>query len=265
MAVPDLLILAGGGLLAGILAGFLGIGGGMLLVPLLVGLGYQPIEAVATSALSIFLTSVSGTVHNWRQGYIQTSSVLYLGLPALGAAQLGVYLAELFPPQVLLFGFGVLLLINILLFEFHKRVVAQKQQQEAKLENTQRWRISHPIIARLITGGLAGILAGLFGVGGGVIMVPLQILLLNTAIKPAVQTSLAVIVITSISACVGHAIQGNILLLPGLLLGFGGLTGAQISARFLPRISDRTVSLAFRGLLVLLSIYTFWQSWHMGK
>ena len=67
--------------------------------------------------------------------------------------------------------------------------------------------------------------------------------------------------ITAISASLGHALRGNTLLLEGLILGFGGLLGAQISTRFLPKLPDRLVSIAFRVLLAMLSIYMFWQAW----
>lgn len=116
-------------------------------------------------------------------------------------------------------------------------------------------------MAKIATGSAAGLLAGLFGVGGGVIMVPLQILLLGESIKTAIQTSLGVIVITAISATAGHAARGNVLWVVGLILGGGGLLGVQVSTRFLPRLPDRIVSLAFRSFLAVLSIYVFWQAW----
>jgi hypothetical protein len=72
---------------------------------------------------------------------------------------------------------------------------------------------------------------------------------------------LGVIIITAVSATIGHAFRGNVLWVEGLLLGTGGLLGAQISTRILPKLSDRIVSLAFRSLLAILSIYVFWQAW----
>ncbi|MFQ4144390.1 sulfite exporter TauE/SafE family protein [Chlorogloeopsis sp. ULAP02] len=246
-----LLILSG--LLSGILAGFLGIGGGTILVPLQIVLGYTPVQAVATSSLAIAITAISGTIQNWRMGYINVRRVILLGLPALLTAQLGVYLANVFPPKIILIAFGLLLLLNIYLVELRKRLIRKNvQNQQQKL---------NPIIARILTGGVAGILAGLFGVGGGVIMVPLQILLLAEPIKVAIQTSLGVIVITAISATIGHAVSQNILFLEGLILGLGGLVGAQISTRFLPKLSDQLISFAFRFLLAVLSVYMFWQAW----
>ncbi|KST64348.1 hypothetical protein BC008_17335 [Mastigocoleus testarum BC008] len=308
------LILLGGGLLSGILAGFLGIGGGTVLVPLQKALGFTTIEAVATSSLAIVITATSGSIQNWRMGFISFKQVLYLGLPALFTAQLGVFLANIIPEFVLLICFGLLLLANIYLVQLRKSLKKANNEnikQEVKVtqsqiiypknshsEITQIEAISSEAIsskainskaissetasserrkrksvklkinstaARFITGGLAGTLAGLFGIGGGVIMVPLQMLLLEETIKVAIQNSLGVIVITAISASIGHGISGNILFVQGLILGFGGLLGAQISTRFLPKFSDKVISLYFRILLVSLSIYMFWQALEVYK
>ena len=108
---------------------------------------------------------------------------------------------------------------------------------------------------------MAGFLAGLFGIGGGVIMVPLQMLLLQEPIKVAIQTSLGVIVITSISSCFGHALNNNVVWLVGIILGCGGLIGVQISTRFLPKLPDKVVGFCFYGMLAMLSVYTFWKAW----
>lgn len=260
-------ILAAVGLLSGVLAGFLGIGGGTILVPIMVQLGFSPLEAVATSSLAILVTSLTGSLQNWRMGYLNPRKVLMLGFPALVTAQFGVFLANVFPDHWLLFAFGLLLISNVYLVSIRKQVVAgQKQREQMAGDEISAAKAAtpaamNPTQARLVTGGAAGFLAGLFGIGGGVIMVPLQILLLGETIKMAVQTSLGVIVITALSACIGHAVSGNVVFNAGLLLGFGGLLGVQVSTRFLPKLPDRVVSLLFRGMLALLSVYIFWQAW----
>jgi uncharacterized membrane protein YfcA len=194
-------------------------------------------------------------------GFFSFQRVLLIGLPAVATAQIGAAIASRILPYYLLAAFGLLLLLNIYLVELRKRLIAKKAEEQRR-GNTGRQRgFFHPIVARLFTGGAAGILAGLFGVGGGVIMVPLQILLFGEKIKIAIQTSLGVIVITAISACVGHALRGNVLLVQGLILGADGFIGAQISARFLPTLSERVVSLLFRAFLALMSVYVFWQAW----
>jgi uncharacterized membrane protein YfcA len=269
MTPIELLTLATAGVVAGVLAGFLGIGGGTVLVPLLLTLGCEPVQAIATSALSIVITASSGSIQNWRMGYLNFKQVLGIGLPALLTAQIGAFLADKFPKHWLLVAFGLLLLSNIYLVEVRKRITARKKIEEEGVENIEaapnnnnhQSQKNRDIISRIATGSAAGLLAGLFGVGGGVIMVPLQILLLDETIKRAIQTSLGVIVITAISATAGHAIRGNVLWKYGLILGFGGLLGAQFSTRFLPKLPDKVVSLAFRGLLALLSVYIFWKAW----
>ncbi|MEM9903554.1 MAG: sulfite exporter TauE/SafE family protein [Cyanobacteria bacterium P01_D01_bin.44] len=264
MTLIQIGILAIGGLSSGVLAGFLGIGGGVLLVPLLVQLGFAPIQAAATSSLAILITATTGSFQNWRMGYLTPQRVVLLGIPALVTALIGTQVADKLPDYVLLAAFGGLLLSNLYLVGLKKRVVAQRQhslsEREAQSESYSPARLT-PLTARLVTGGVAGFMAGLFGVGGGVILVPLQILLLNESIKAAVRTSLGVIVITAISACVGHALNGNVVWLAGLLLGLGGLVGVQISTRFLPKLADQTVSLLFRTMLCLLTVYIFWQAW----
>ncbi|MEG4345995.1 sulfite exporter TauE/SafE family protein [Microcoleus sp. A003_D6] len=281
MTLSELLILGAAGIFAGILAGFLGIGGGTVLVPLLVALNYAPVQAVATSGLSIVITAISGSIQNWRMGYLSLSQVAGIGFPAVITAQIGAYLAGIFPPYLLLLTFGLLLWLNVYLIEVRKRLTAKKKAeaeqgelggQAGQGENAQlpitNYQLPqnsnilfNPTFAKIATGSAAGLLAGLFGVGGGVIMVPLQILLLGESIKTAIQTSLGVIVITAISATAGHAARGNVLWVVGLILGGGGLLGVQVSTRFLPRLPDRTISLAFRSLLAILSIYVFWQAW----
>ncbi|MGB3694710.1 MAG: sulfite exporter TauE/SafE family protein [Spirulinaceae cyanobacterium] len=246
------LLLAVGGLSSGLLAGLLGIGGGTVLVPILVTLGYSYNQSVATSSLAIVMTSISGTIQNWRMGYLNWRHVILLGLPAILTALLGAYLVTQLSDYFKEAAFGILLLINILLLSWRKRLSSQKN-------NSQKSQIN-PILARSATGATAGLLAGLFGIGGGAIMVPLQMLLLGEKIKTAIQTSLGAIVISSIAACLGHAQSGNVLWLEGLVLGTGGLIGAQFSTRFLPKLPDTIVSLMFRSLLAILALYFFWRA-----
>jgi uncharacterized membrane protein YfcA len=251
MLPSDGLIFLLGGLFSGLLAGLLGIGGGIVLVPILVALGYEPVQAVATSSLAIVITSLSGSMQNWRMGYLDWDSIVAIAFPSLIMAQVGVILADNVPRYILLAAFGVLLITTILLTNLRKSLASRNNSLPTHIK---------PTTAYLSIGAGAGLLAGFFGVGGGVIMVPLQMVLLGENIKKAIQTSLGVIVITSISACVGHGLRGNVLFVEGLLLGIGGLLGAQVSTRFLPKLPDAVVTFLFRMLLALLALYFFWKA-----
>jgi uncharacterized membrane protein YfcA len=247
--------LVAAGLAAGVLAGLLGIGGGTVLVPILVTLGYAPIQAVATSSLAIIITSASGSYRNWRMGYLDFQRILLLGGPALVTAQGGVLIADALPARLLLIAFAGLLALNIYLVGIRKRMAQREDAAQARATPM------NPLVARLLTGGIAGLLAGIFGIGGGVIMVPMQMLLLGEPIKQAIQTSLGVIMMTAIAATGGHALQGNVVWLAGIGLGLGGLVSAQLSTRLLPKLPDAIVSFLFRALLASLVIYVLWQAW----
>lgn len=240
------------GLFSGLLAGVFGVGGGVVLVPIIKALGFTPVQAVATSSLAIILTSLSGSFQNWRTGSLDFRKVILLGLPSIATAQIGAYLADYVAPKILLISFSIFLLINIGLSQVKRRIIASaKTSQESQTNH---------LIARIFTGGLTGLLAGFFGIGGGIILVPLQILLLQEPIKTAIQTSLGVIVITSMSATLQHTIQDNVLFTQGLMLGFGGLIGAQISTRFLPRLPVKIVNFGFNLMLAILSVYIMYQA-----
>jgi uncharacterized protein len=247
----DSIVLVCGGLLSGMLAGILGIGGGSILVPLMVYLGFTPINAIGTSSLAILLTSLSGSLQNLRMGYINWGKIGSLGLPALIAAQFGAALAQYIPSAWLLFGFATLMLINIYLVGLKQRLSSIESGEPA----TSRQKL----LAGILTGSLAGLVAGLVGVGGGAIMVPLQMLLLGETIKVAIQTSLGVVVLTAVSATIGHSINHHVLFSQGIILGTGGLIGAQLGTRYLPKLPDSMVSTLFRLTLFIISLYSFFQ------
>lgn len=274
MDIYGVIILAVLGLGSGLLAGIMGLGGGVVLVPLIQALGYSPVEAVATSSLAILMTSISASIHNFRMGNLDFRRVILLGFPSLFTAQLGVFLSSEIPDFILLGTFSIFLVVNIFLFQFRSKLIVQDLDYRVgnKIQHKFIEKIAQfsPAIAkiiqggfkellgRIITGGLTGFLAGFYGIGGGVIMVPLQMMLLSEPIIIAIQTSLGVIMITSISACLGHGLRGNILFFQGFILGLGGLIGAQISARFLPRLSSKVVAISFNLLLAILSIYVMY-------
>jgi uncharacterized protein len=246
----DLGILVVGGLVSGMLAGVLGIGGGSVLVPLMVYVGFSPINAIGTSSLAILLTSLSGSIQNWRMGYLDWRKISLLGLPALLAAQFGAALAQYLPAHWLLFGFAAMMLTNIYLVGLKQQLVESKSSTLSTKRHT---------LSTTITGSLAGLVAGLAGVGGGAIMVPLQMLLLGETIKVAIQTSLGVVVLTAVSATIGHSINGHVLFNQGIILGIGGLLGAQLGTRYLPKLPDSVISNLFRLTLFLTAIYSFSQ------
>ncbi|MEO1670911.1 MAG: sulfite exporter TauE/SafE family protein [Cyanobacteria bacterium J06631_2] len=247
------LILAVGGVFAGVLAGILGIGGGFIIVSLMIALGYPFTQAIATSSLVIIMSSSAGSFYNWRMGYLSLKRIVYIAIPAIILAPLGAYVTGEIPEYILLIIFASFMLVNISLISLKKKIAAQQKPTSDKTFN--------PLLARIFTGGIAGFLAGLLGIGGGAIMVPLQMLLLNEDIKVAVRTSLGVIVAATISSCILHMSKGNVLFIPGLILGISGMLGSQLGTRMLPNLSNSLVSKIFISFLATMALFNFWKAW----
>jgi uncharacterized protein len=96
-------------------------------------------------------------------------------------------------------------------------------------------------------------------VGGGAVMVPLQVVFLGEPIKSAVRTSLGAIALIALSGLWRYGIQGNVLWGPGVALAIGGAFGAQIGTRLLQHLSSDRVNQLFRSLLIVLAIYMTWR------
>lgn len=285
---PSLVVLLPFGTLVGLVAALLGIGGGLLMVPALTIWGATPLQAIATSLVGIVLSSISGTYQNWRMQELNLQRVVLLAPPAMLTTELGVRVANFLPDEILLISFAILQIVAIYLINLKRQLRRANLKlsgsslpppppppplpsysrrsdgldRQGALVLTQSPRFyTEPSVAELRIfqtqgiGLLAGVLSGLFGVGGGIVMVPLQMLFLKESIKDAIRTSLGAIALISIWAVGRHALSGNVLWLAGLYLGIGGICGAQLGARLLPRLPDNLVNLLFRSLLLLLATY----------
>jgi uncharacterized protein len=239
---PVSLLLVGAGI--GVLGAVLGIGGGLLMVPALTYWGASPVQAVATSLVGVVLSSASGSYRYWRVGQLHLERVALLAPTAMLATELGVWIANSLPSALLLLGFAILQALTIYLMSL-KSQLAKRQSSSNRVGIYQSEAI----------GLVAGVLSGLFGVGGGVVMTPLQMLFLGESIKDAIRNSLGAVTLISLWALGRHALSGNVLWITGLCLGLGGLGGAQLGARLLPKLPDRAVSLLFRSLLLILAVY----------
>ncbi|WP_052672470.1 sulfite exporter TauE/SafE family protein [Aliterella atlantica] len=225
------LLLGCGGFFVGCLAGLSGIGGGLFLVPMMIGVGLSPIQAVGTSNFAKLMISTSGSWQRWRTGNLDLQKVAVLGLPALLSAQIGAYLADKLPIYLLLSAFALLISLNVYFISWRRKI----EQRELTVASAQP-----SILGRSLAGSAAGLLAGLFGVGGGIVLIPLQILMLGETVESAISTSLGVVFLSSMSACISHGLSGNVLFLEGSLLGITGAFGTVLGTRWLQLIQVQT-------------------------
>ncbi len=121
----------------------------------------------------------------------------------------------------------------------------------------ERMRGPRAIAAFIGIGLGAGLLSGLFGVGGGTVIVPLLVLLLGFDQRLGAGTSLAAIVPTATVGVISYAVHGAVAWIPALILAVGSVVGAQIGTRLLPRISQTALRWGFVGFLVIVIVTLF--------
>jgi uncharacterized membrane protein YfcA len=105
-----------------------------------------------------------------------------------------------------------------------------------------------------VIGTAAGLFSGLFGVGGGILLVPLLVLWMGLGEREATGTSLAAIAIIAAVATAVHGAYGNVHVVDGLLVGVPAVAGVLAGTQLQQRISTRAISLIFAALLVAVAI-----------
>ncbi len=223
------------GFAAGFLGSLIGIGGGAVMVPLLVLLGVPVKVAAPASLLAILGTSLGGLRVLLRRGMVRWRLALLLETASGLGAVLGVYLHGVAPEAVLRLLLGGLLLAS---------APAVVSRAEAPDRGPGGWRGSGA--ARLVLAWLvslsAGVVSALLGVGGGVLKVPMLVLVLGLGVKEAVATSKLMVGITALVGVVGYLVSGSLYVPLGLALLAGTYTGAVVSSRLLVAMRPRRVA-----------------------
>jgi uncharacterized membrane protein YfcA len=117
------------------------------------------------------------------------------------------------------------------------------------------------IAAMLVLGGTAGILSGMFGIGGGLVIVPALIIVFELDPKTAVGTSLfALLLPTGLLGVLEYWRRGEMKLVPGLLIAIGIFCGAYLGARITGAMSAVTMKRVYATFLIVVAIYFFWPS-----
>jgi len=228
------------GLMAGALGGLLGVGGGILLVPLLVyALRAGQHEAQGTSLAFVTATALVAALLYLRQGNMDVGLALYLALGAVLGVLLGAALARRMTARRLRQSLGVLMLLTAV------RILVAVP---AHTGPPHSW----PAPANIALGCVVGVLGGLLGVGGGTILVPILVLGQRYPQHVAQGVSLLMILPTGVVGALSHARHGHVLrpILPALMAG--GALGALLGAFLANRIDATTLSRLFALFLLLV-------------
>jgi len=255
----SVLLIAGLGLLVGLLSGLFGVGGGFLMTPLLIMFGIPPTIAAASDSLQIVGASTSGTFAHWRLGNVDYKMGIYLLIGGFAGGMGGVQLIKMLRMMgnadfvikvtyVLMLGIvgGYMFAESLTALKKAKQKTAAAAPAAPKKEsgfvklikslpmqtNFEKSGVTHSALLVILMGAFVGVLAAIMGVGGGFLMVPVMVYMLRMPMHVVVGTSLFQILFTCIEvsflqAYVNHTVD----FILAVLLLVGSTFGAQIGTK----------------------------------
>lgn len=233
------------GLLAGFASGLFGVGGGVVIVPAL-GLlaGFPHKLATGTSLTAIVPISIAGAIGYATAGEVDPAVALLITVGALAGALIGTRWLAALDGRALQYGFAAVMVITAL------RLVAEGDG----VDGSGRGGLTVAMALGLVLLGLAsGILAGLLGVGGGIVIVPVLTLLFGLPLALAKGTSLLVIIPTAIVGTIRNRASGLTELRSGLVVGAAGIVSALLASQISLTIDPRLSAGLFALLLVAVA------------
>jgi uncharacterized protein len=257
------------GLLAAALGSLVGLGGGIILVPLLLILsGFwdefswaTPQTIVGVSVIVMIFTALSSTLTYMKSGRVDYKSGLIFLAGGVPGAILGSFLNRFVSGDGFSLYFGILVLIVFFMF-----FVKRKEQEKTNLKGIivtkeldgNTYTYSFRFLAAFFLSLFVGLLSGMFGIGGGSFMVPAMILLFGFPAHVAVATSMFMVFFLSVVSTITHISLGHVewvyvvAFIPGAILG--GILGAKVNQL----LKGNTVVWILRIMLILVAIRLIW-------
>ncbi len=255
MSIPFALFLLGIGAAVGFLSGMLGIGGGIVMFPLLLYvppfLGMNGIDVKSVTGLTMvqgFFAAFTAMLYYHKNALVNKSLVLTLGFSLFLSSLLGALVSKHLPDSALLMVFGALALIAAVMM-FIPRSYKQDELTEDK--------VSFNRTIAIVIGIALGFTIGLVGQGGAFILIPVLLYVLNIPLRVALGSTLAIGLFSSSAGLVGKAATGQVPYLMALPL----LAGAIPFARWGSIVGKRTNTQFLKWLLAVIILATAVKVW----
>ena len=253
------------GVFVGVMSGLLGVGGGTIMVPIFrLAFGMSPLASTATSLFAIIPTSISGVVAHTRAKTCVPKLGLALGAGGAVMSPMGVWLASVSPGWLVICVAAIV--IGFSAFKMFKKAVkcaptpragragGSSQDASAKAVPDQPVLSRKQYLQGACIGLIAGLASGYVGVGGGFIMVPLMLAVLDIPMSLASGTSLIAIMILAIPGVIEQGLLGNIEYLAGIAIVVGSIPGALVGARLVRVVPERQLRFIFGGFLLVAAV-----------
>lgn len=251
------------GVFVGVMSGLLGVGGGTIMVPIFrLAFGMSPLASTATSLFAIIPTSISGVVAHARAKTCVPKLGLALGAGGAVMSPMGVWLASVSPGWLVIC--VAAMVIGFSAFKMFKKAVKCAPTPRAGAASAHSAAPKpvpdRPVLSRkqylqgACIGLIAGLASGYVGVGGGFIMVPLMLAVLDIPMSLASGTSLIAIMILAIPGVIEQGLLGNIEYLAGIAIVVGSIPGALVGARLVRMVPERQLRFIFGGFLLVAAV-----------
>ena len=225
------------GVCTGFLSGFFGIGGGTILVPLLLLLGYDTKTAIGISVVQMVFGSIFGSYLNHKKGTLDVAMIAIIGAGGFIGALLSGYITSLFSNRTLEIFF--LLFATFALFRLFMPIKEDAVEKD----------ISKLLLFNI--GIFIGMMSITIGVGGSIMLVPILVGFLHVKLNKAISAGLFFVVFSSISGLISHTLEGHIDFKSGIIVGIASLIGVYIGIYF----KDKVQTKVQKKLIVLFYIF----------
>lgn len=206
------------GMMVGAISGFFGVGGGTILVPALLYLGFNIKSAIGISVVQMVFSSLFGSFLNYRKGSLKVSSTIFFGIGGFLGGLASGYIVHHVSSRTLTFIF-----LGVILYAIYRFFHAPAHSDKPKIENRALF---------LAIGVLIGIFATSIGIGGALLLTPVMVGFLHYHVKEAVSAALFFVVFSSIAGLVSLSSYGYVDYGHGLLVGLSSLAGVWIGIHF---------------------------------
>lgn len=252
----EYLLMMLGGIVVGVFGSLLGLGGGILIIPMLTLIFNVPIHtAIGASFLCIIATSSGAATHYVQQRLTDIRLGLTLELATTVGAILGGLIAGILARNTLSVIFALLLFYTA--WSMLQRRPSDKPRGKNERENPdENYQVTHLPLG-MVASFFAGNVSGLLGIGGGVIKVPVMYLLMNVPLKVATATSNFMLGVTASAGCFIYYFRGDVdLLISGVTVA-GVFLGATLGSRLLNVIKTAILKKIFVLVLFYLALKMF--------
>jgi uncharacterized membrane protein YfcA len=246
-ALVAILIIVGLG--AGTLGSMTGAGGGVVMTPALTLVGFAPPQISSTSLFAVTFTSASSTISYAKQKKIYYRVGLKTAAASIPGAIVGAFISNLISIDSFKIYFGILLMLAGLYIAYSGSLTKERQERPASNEKSELLR---PLFYSGAFG--AGIISSLFGVGGGIVFVPLLVLVLGMTMTTASPTSQIALLITSFVGTVTQAVLGHTDYFHAASLSVGAFIGGQIGAKISHNVRENLLRKLLSISLIAVSL-----------